>query len=143
MGARRFVGGISRDALRTAFRDWFGLQENQADLLVVLFEQRGRPLPSMKISRCIQSHRPLTVAAIHERVRVIRQTMEAESIDSDEAGYRLTEIGMGECRLALREMARTFLGHGYELAGVPGRYEFEVGAERAAEEGVGEETMVA
>lgn len=128
MGARRIVGGISRDLIRTAFRDWLGVQDSQADLLVLLYSHRGRPLPCRKIGYELQSHRPLNAAAVHERVRVLRSAMESESIDLDDRGYFLSEVGMRECRLALREIARTLLGTGYELKGVPGEYEFELEA---------------
>jgi hypothetical protein len=113
--------------LRTAFRDWFGIQDNQADLLVLLFDRQGRPMSCKAIGQALQSHRPLTVGAVHERVRVLRQSMEAESLDSDSRGYFLSAVGMSECRKSLQAMARALLGQGFELKDVPGNYEFEVG----------------
>jgi hypothetical protein len=125
---RRFVGGISTAALQCAFMEWFGLQENQADLLVVLFERHGRPLSSQQLSVRLSSHRPLGVQAVYERIRVLRQAMEAESVDTNDRGYLLTDQGMAECRSALRAMAQALLRNGFELPHVDGLYEFEVGA---------------
>ena len=99
------VRGVSRDLMRVTFRDWLCILDNQADLLVTLWERNGEGLPRRALCNAISKHRPISVGALHERVRVLRSAMEVEAIDFDEvAGYRLTDVGLAECAQALREM---------------------------------------
>lgn len=109
----RIIHGISRELLRAAFCDYFGVAEEHADILVLLYERPGDPLPTRDLSRLLNSHRPPARGAIHERIRFLREIMEAESLDSggqlDDRGYYLTEVGVGECRKALQEMAEALL----------------------------------
>lgn len=109
----RWVRGVSRDMLRTLFRDWFGVQDNQADVLVTLYEAEGRALNRRALCLAVNRHRPLSMGALHERIRVLRSAMEVEAIDFDEAeGYRLSEIGLDECAKALREMSAALAAAG-------------------------------
>jgi hypothetical protein len=105
----RIIHGISRELLRAAFCDYFGVAEEHADILVLLYERPGEPIPTKDLAKLLNSHRPPTRGAIHERIRFLREGMEAESLDSgshlDDRGYSLTEIGLGECAKALRVMA--------------------------------------
>jgi glycine/D-amino acid oxidase-like deaminating enzyme len=114
----RFVHGISTDLLRAAFCDYFGVAEEHADILVLLYERPGKPIPPKEMARLLNSHRPPTRGAIHERIRFIREIMEDESIESglptDHAwepasGYFLTTTGMAECAEALRVMAEALM----------------------------------
>jgi hypothetical protein len=109
----RWVRGISRDMMRTLFRDWFGVQDNQADVLVTLYQAGGQALHRRALCLAINQHRPPTMGALHERIRVLRSAMETESIDFDEeTGYRLSEIGLEECRKAVQQMGRVLAEDG-------------------------------
>lgn len=101
----RWLRGISRDHLRVAFRDYFGVQDNHADVLVTLFQAGGRCLGAGVISREVSSHRPLSSHAVMEKIRALRAAMATEAIDTTTTGYSLTEIGLDECRKAVLEMA--------------------------------------
>lgn len=105
--SNRWIRGVSRDFMRTAFRDFLGVGDAIADTLVSLYELAGAPVQPEGLSAMINSHRPISRGAIHERIRVLRQSMEAESVDFDEAcGYSLTEVGMRECDEALACMSQ-------------------------------------
>jgi hypothetical protein len=92
--------------MRTAFRDFLGVEESIADVLVTLYDLAGAPVQPKALSLMINSHRPISRGAIHERIRVLRQAMESESVDFEEAcGYSLTEVGMRECDQALACMS--------------------------------------
>lgn len=110
---RRLVHGVSRDLMRAAFCDYFGVRDEHAEILVLLYEHPGAAFPTRDLARRLNSHRPPTRGAIHERVRFIREIMEPESLDSggflDDRGYALTEIGIGECVTALRVMAEVLI----------------------------------
>lgn len=138
---RRFVGGISRDMLRTTFRDWFGVQDNHADLLVTLFQAQGQPIAAKALAVASSSHRPGRVEQVWERVRNLRQVLNSEAIDTFESGYGLTDIGMAECHRALRETARVLAAESALLPHIPGLYEIELG--RDAEVGCTCRTMAA
>lgn len=105
----RLIHGISRELLRAAFCDYFGVRDEHADILVLLYDRPGEPIPVKELARLLNSHRPPTRGAIHERVRFIREILEPESLDSggflDDRGYYLTELGVAECVKALKVMA--------------------------------------
>lgn len=107
--SRAHVHGISRELVRAAFCDYFGIREEHADILVLLYERPGDPIPTKDLARLLNSHRPPTRGAVHERIRFLREILDAESLDSgshlDDRGYQLTEIGISECLTALRVMA--------------------------------------
>jgi len=87
-------------AYRMAFREWFGIPPAEADILVALYAANGefRQAKQLLPETCS----PTTV---WERVRVLRQALEAEAIDCiPRQGYRLTDTGMAECRAALWTM---------------------------------------
>ncbi len=115
----RWIHGISRELLRAAFSDYFGVAQEHADILILLYERPGEQITTRKMQVLLNSHRPPKRGTIHERVRVLREIMEPESLDSggqlDDTGYSLTEIGTDECRNALRQMAEVLTRHGPEL----------------------------
>jgi hypothetical protein len=116
----RWVSGVSRDLIRTAFRDYLGVADAPADVLVTLFELDGRPIATKLLCAMVNSHRPLSAGALHERIRVLRQAMESEAVDfEEEAGYFLTDVGMDECNRALRKMAEAMVAGGWELPTLP------------------------
>lgn len=111
----RWHHGVSRDMLRTTFRDWFGIGDAQADILVTLYDRGGKSLTSRELAVAVNSHRPLSTGALHERISVLRQAMESEAVDFDECrGYCLTDTGLTECTHALRQMAIALMD-GFEL----------------------------
>lgn len=112
----RWFHGISRDLLRASFSEYFGVDAEYVEILVVLYGRPHESVPTKKLRVLLNSHRPPTAGAVYERVRVLREVMEPESIDSggqlDPTGYSLTEVGYAECRKALLHMAEVLLKHG-------------------------------
>lgn len=102
--------------LRAAFQDWFGIGESGADLLMVLFNAGGQPLSRRAIAVRADSHRPQSDGAVYEAISQLRQSMETEAVDQSDGAYYLSEVGMGECRQAIREEARALMGIGAEPA---------------------------
>jgi hypothetical protein len=123
---KRWVRGLSREMLIVTFSDWFGVQRTQAEVLVVLFEKEGRPLPCKRLGQEVSSHRPVSPGAIWERIRGLREVMEPEGIDHGVRGYLLTEVGLAECRKALRTTAESLIRHGYELPPIEAAEVFEL-----------------
>lgn len=120
----RWIHGISRELLRAAFKEYFGVAIEHCDILIILFERPGEWVTTRKMQALVNSHRPPKRGVIHERIRVLREILEAESLDSggqlDDTGYQLTEVGFEECRKALRRMADVLLKGGHELPQLPG-----------------------
>lgn len=119
----RWIHGISKELLRAAFCEYFGVSEEHADIVIVLYGRPGEFVPTKKLQVLLDSHRPPKAGTVHERVRVLREIMEPESLISggqlDSLGYSLTEVGFNECAKALRAMAEVLLRNGPEIA-VPG-----------------------
>lgn len=111
----RWFHGISRDLLKAAFSEYFGLAHEYIDIVVILYERPYESMPIKKLRYLLNSHRPPTAGVIHERIRVLREVMEAESIDSggrlNPEGYRLSEVGYDECKVALKHMADVLAAH--------------------------------
>jgi hypothetical protein len=103
------VHGVSKGILREAFREYFGLSEEHVDILVVLYRRPNEWVKIKALQVLLNSHRPPKRQAIYERVRVLRDVMEAESLLSggqlDDQGYALSEVGYRECEAALRVIA--------------------------------------
>lgn len=131
----RWIHGISRELLRAAFGEYFGVAVEHADILIILFERPGEPVTTRKMQALINSHRPPKRSVVYERIRVLREILEAESLDSggqlDDTGYWLTEVGYDECRKALRQMAEVMLKGGIELPSVAGLCVEEIGPRKA------------
>jgi hypothetical protein len=115
----RWVHGVSKEILRAAFGEYLGLGDENIDVLVVLYSLPGVWVKAKRLQRLLDSHRPPKRQAVYERIRVLREAMEVESIESggqlDDAGYRLTEIGFDECRKALRIAAEAMVKDGPEF----------------------------
>lgn len=119
----RWIHGISRELLRAAFSDYFGVSTEHSDILILLYERPCERITTRKMQALLNSHRPPKRGTVHERVRVLREIMEPESLDSggqlNDEGYQLSEIGLDECRKALRQMAEVMTRNGPEV-NVPG-----------------------
>lgn len=137
---RRWLKGVTRDFLRVAFRDYFGLQDNQAEVIVTLWEARGRPLSARQLATGVDSHKPPTPGAIMERIRHVRVAMLEESVDRSDRGYFLTEVGVEECQQALCHMAIVLAKEGVVIT-VDGLEVEEIGPN--AEAAPDEETIAA
>lgn len=131
----RWIHGISKELLRAAFCEYFGVSVEHADILILLYERPNESVTTRKMQALLNSHRPPKRQVVYERVRVLREIMEPESLDSggqlDDTGYALTEIGVEECRQALKAMAVVLLRHGPEVA-VPGDVVEIIGPEAQA-----------
>jgi hypothetical protein len=129
----RWIHGISRELLRAAFSEYFGVSEEHADIVVVLWGRPGEWTTTRRLQVLLNSHRPPKRGTIHERVRVLREIMEPESLISggqlDDLGYQLSEVGFEECKNALRAMAEVLTRNGAEIS-VPGLEETELPEER-------------
>lgn len=108
--------------VRAAFSDWFGIGEMRANLLATLFEAGGRPYDARLLTLAVDSHRPMTHGALHEAVHTLRDSFDSEAIDRSDDGYFLTEIGLQECRRALREAADMLLTAALEPANDTGAF---------------------
>ena len=109
MTRRWLSGGLTRDMARLAFRDYLGVGDETAEVLVSLFEEKGGPVESRALCISVNSHRPIKIGALHERIRCLREAMDTEAIDSDKGWYSLTDVGMAECRQALGESAKAMV----------------------------------
>lgn len=105
MTRRWLSGGLTRDMARISFRDYLGVGDEVADVLVLLYEAGGEPVQARALCMAINSHRPLKIGALYERISVLREAMDTEAVDSANGCYWLSEIGMEECRRAMRDTA--------------------------------------
>lgn len=129
----RWIHGISRELLRAAFCEYFGVSEEHADIVIILFERPGEPVTTRKMQALLNTHRPPKRQVVYERVRVLREIMEPESLDSggqlDDTGYSLTEVGYAECQKALKATAEVMMRGGFELPRIAGIGEELIGPE--------------
>ena len=89
------------DAHEAIWRWWFGLTDYEAMWLGFLY-YRGAEWASVS-----ELQMRFTVSAPQVRVQIsrLRAALEPEAIDSAPGlGYRLTDVGLGECRGALWKM---------------------------------------
>lgn len=109
----RWVHGISREVLRATFGEYFGVSSEHADVLVVLYGRPGEWVKTRQLQVLLDNHRPPTRQAVYERIRVLREAMEPESLSSggqlETTGYALTSVGYQECDKALRAMAEALV----------------------------------
>jgi hypothetical protein len=109
----RWVSGISDDVLKAAFREYFGVAVEHVSVLAILYRRPGEWVKVRRLQALLDSHRPPTRQAIYERIRVLREVMEPESLSSggqlDDTGYALTSVGYVECNRALRAMAEALV----------------------------------
>jgi hypothetical protein len=124
----RWIHGISHHLLRAAFCEYFGVGGEHADVLCVLYGRPGEYVPMRKMRTLLNAHRPPNRQAVYERVRVLREIMEPESLISggqlDDLGYALSEIGFDECQKALSAMAEVLTRAG-PAHGIPALIEAE------------------
>lgn len=91
-------------AKRAAFEHWFGLSGAQASLLCLLYNAQGAFLTTNQIAVLESS----TADTVMIRISRLRQAMDCEAVDSERgSGYRLSDIGLTECRSALTQMAQS------------------------------------
>jgi len=93
---------MSASCCRLAFREWFGLTPAAAEILAVLHAAKGQTVtPEDLASRAGVSPR-----AVGFHLFSVRQALECEGLDHEPGqGYRLSEIGLDECRAALLTLA--------------------------------------
>jgi hypothetical protein len=85
-----------------AFREWFGLPRCEARVLLALYMQGGEPIDPYALSQAAG----VTEQSIATHVCSLRTALPNEALDQVRSrGYRLSEIGMEECRGAARSMA--------------------------------------
>lgn len=96
---------IRQAAKRAAFIHWFGIGRREADTLAALVDAMGQPLNTVELATLCQTN----TNSITVSVCVLRKVMEAEAIDRDVQGYRLTDEGMIEARQALNAMAQSLV----------------------------------
>jgi hypothetical protein len=115
----RWVHGISPEILRAAFREYFGVANEHAEILVALYARPNEWTPMKRLQVLLNSHRPPKRQTVYERVRVLREAMEPESMLSggqlDDTGYALSELGFAECTKALRALVEALLRSGPQI----------------------------
>lgn len=97
-----------------AFQDWFGITEASANLLLILFNAQGEPMTRRVMGIRVDSHRPPGDGALYEAISTLRKAMDTEAIDQNDGCYYLSEVGLAECRLAIRQEARAMESLGLE-----------------------------
>lgn len=106
-GASKEPSAVDRSARVAAFMHWFGISGAQASVLWLLFTAKGAYRTAAQLA-AVESTTP---DAMLMRITRLRQAMDCEAVDSAQAcGYRLTDIGLGECQTALREFGASLLG---------------------------------
>jgi hypothetical protein len=102
--------------VQAAFRDWFGIGDEYARVILCLYQSGGKPQDWRVVARFVSTHKPMSRGAVHEAISTLRETFESEAIDRDDDGYWLTEIGQAECRRAFRELGQQLIAMGAEAA---------------------------
>ncbi len=93
---------MSAPAFRMAFREWFGLSPRAAEVLTELFIAQGQSRTSDQLAHAAG----VATAALRYHMTLIRAVLDCEGLDhAPGEGYRLTDIGLDECRAALRTVA--------------------------------------
>lgn len=90
-------------ARAAALAHYFGLSRAPVDVLIWLLLKSGEPLSAIQLAVLCST----TTRAVRTSVFVLRQALEAEAIDTDVEGYRLTPAGVAECQTAFSEMAQS------------------------------------
>ncbi|MGA0603524.1 hypothetical protein ACO2Q3_22645 [Caulobacter sp. KR2-114] len=83
--------------LRIPFREWFGLTRAEADLLATLYLADGALVASTDLVAAAE----IAPGTLAQRVASLRTALDAEGLDTERGGYRLTEGGLAECRAAI------------------------------------------
>ncbi len=106
----RFINGCPINLHRAAFEGYLGLGPGSSEVLVILFDKAGDPISARDLCKAVSTHRPINTQALYERIRVLREAMDTEALDSEKGSYFLTDVGMAECHRALAEMAKAMTG---------------------------------
>lgn len=87
---------------RLAFREWFGLTPAGAEVLSALYAAKGAALTPEELAR----QAGVSPKALGFHLFSVRQALDCEGLDhAPGEGYRLSEVGLEECRAALRTLA--------------------------------------
>jgi hypothetical protein len=93
---------MSSSCRKLAFREWFGLTPAGAEILAVLYGARGATVAPEMLAR----EAGVSPRAIGFHLFAVRQSLECEGLDHVPGhGYRLSEVGLEECRSAIRTLA--------------------------------------
>ena len=93
-------------AFRMAFREWFGMPPTAADLLAKLYLAAGGFVTAAELSRAVGA----LPGAMRYHLYQVRQAMDCEAVDSQPSyGYRLSEVGLAECRTAIRTIGEELM----------------------------------
>ena len=93
---------MSAACCRLAFREWFGLTPAASEILAVLYAAKGQSMAPEELAR----RAGVSPRSVGFHLFSVRQALECEGLDHEPGhGYRLSEIGLGECRSALRTLA--------------------------------------
>jgi hypothetical protein len=86
------------------FKDWLAVKPAAGRALAVLYEAAGELVPIEDMLRSTGQTRN----GLYLSTRDLRQTMDRGAIKNEHGvGYRLTEVGMAECRRALADASQT------------------------------------
>ena len=98
----RHTPHMDRASPASSFQGWFGISPSQARLLVLLLRAEGRVVPPAELSQAAG----VTRHAVRTHLSQLREAMDPEALDCERGhGYRLSQIGLDECRQALAAMA--------------------------------------
>ena len=89
---------MSAACCRLAFREWFGLPPASSEILAELYAAKGDTVTSAELAR----RAGVSPNAVGFHLFAVRSALECEGLDHVPGqGYRLSEIGLDECRAAL------------------------------------------
>ena len=84
-----------------AFGGHFGMNRQEAHALALLYRAAPDAIPAPAFVRALGT----TSGALSVCVHRLRRALEVEAINFENGrGYRLTEVGVSECRLAIRAL---------------------------------------
>ena len=93
---------MSASCRRLAFREWFGLTPAAAEVLSVLYGAAGETLAPDALAQ----QAGVSPRSVGFHLFAVRQALDCEGLDHQPGeGYRLSEIGLDECRAALLTLA--------------------------------------
>jgi DNA-binding winged helix-turn-helix (wHTH) protein len=93
---------MSLSCCRLAFREWFGLTPAAAEILAVLFAAKGETVAPDELA----SQAGVSPRSVGCHLFAVRQALDCEGLDHEPGqGYRLSEVGLDECRRALVTLA--------------------------------------
>ena len=85
-----------------AFREWFGLTPAAAEVLAVLYGAGGETLAPDALAQ----QAGVSPRSVGFHLFAVRQALDCEGLDHVPGqGYRLSEIGLDECRASMLTLA--------------------------------------